>query len=101
MVPTDGTGTTSPSRWINYLRMILREQSLREFDELASQNGGLTNNCLKLITEGLLRYFFPVNSLSKQKRVMSYTMHKAQVMTFKHFAAQLIEMNNFLLLFHV
>ena len=72
----DGNLTTTPYSWINYIRTMLRGQSLREFDELQSQHGGATINHIKLIQEGLLEYFFPINSLSKQKRAMGRAMCK-------------------------
>ena len=85
----DGTGTTTPFGRINYLRMMLREQELREFDDLQTHYGGSTNNHLKLIQEGLLEYFFPINSLSKQKCVMRRAMRKPRIMNFKHSVARL------------
>ena len=63
-IEIDGTGTTTPSGWINYLHMMLRGKALMELYELQSQYGGLTNNYLKLIQEGLLDYSPPINSLS-------------------------------------
>ena len=78
---------------------MLRGQALREFDELQSQYGGLTNNHLKLIQEGLLEYFFTINLLSNQKFATRRAIRKPQSMTFNRFAARLIEMNNFLPLF--
>ena len=75
-IAIDGTRTTTPPGWIKYLRTMLRGQALREFDKLHSQYGGAINNHLKLIQKGLLEYFFPINELSKQKRVMRRTMHK-------------------------
>ena len=75
-IKIDGTGTTSPSGWINSLHKIIRGKPLREFDELSSQNGGSTNNHIKLITEGLIGYFFPINPISKQKRAMKFAMSK-------------------------
>ena len=78
---------------------MLRGQALREFDELQSQYGGLTNNHLKLIQDDLLEYFFKINSLSKHKCAMRRAMRKPQGMTFDYFAGKLKEMNNFLPLF--
>ena len=69
---------------------MLCGQALREFDSLQSQYGGLTNNHPKIIQEGLIDYLFPINSLSKKKRVMRRAMRKTQSMTFKRFAARLI-----------
>ena len=48
-ITTDGTGTTTTSVRINYLRTMLCGQALREFDELQIQYGVSTNNHLKLI----------------------------------------------------
>ena len=78
---------------------MLRGQALKEFDKIQSQHGGVTNNHLNIIQEGLLEYFFSINSLSKQKHAMRRAMRTPQSMTFKHFAARLMEMNNFLPLF--
>ena len=98
-IDIDGIGTTTPSGRINYLRTMLCRQVPRKFDELQSQNGGSTNNHLNIITEGLLEYILPINSLYKQKRVTRHAMRKSQIMTFKRFAARFTEMNNFLQLF--
>ena len=61
----DGTGTTTPSGRINYVRTMLRGKALRKFDEKQSQYGGATNNHLKIIQEDLLEDFFLMNALSK------------------------------------
>ena len=74
---------------------MLRGEHLRDFDELASQNDGMTNAHIKHITKGLLRYFFPISALSKQK----HAMRKPRRISFKHFSTRLMEMNNFLPLF--
>ena len=69
-------GTTTSSVQINHLRTMLCGQALREFDEFQSQNGGLTNNYLKLITEGLIEYLFPINYISKQIRATRIAMRR-------------------------
>ena len=74
-------------------------QALRDFNELQSQYGGLTNNHLKLIQEGLLEYFLTINLISKKNLSIRRSTNKPQSMTFKRFAARLVEMNNFLPLF--
>ena len=61
----------------------------------------MTNNHLQLIQESLLEYFFHINALYRQKRVMRRAIRKPWIMTFKHFVARLTEINNFLLLFPV
>ena len=98
-IATDGTYTTTPLVRINYLCTMLRVQELSEFNELYIQYGGLTNNHLRIIQEGLIYDLFPINSLSKHKRAMRRAMRKPRSMTFKRFAARLTEINNFLLLF--
>ena len=75
---------------------MLRGQELREFDELQSQHVGATNNYLKLIQEGLLEYFFPINAISKKKRAMRRVMRKHWSTSFKSFAARLTKSKNFL-----
>ena len=75
---------------------MLRGQALREFDELQSQHVGATNNYLKLIQEGLLEYFFPINAISKKKRAMRRVMRKHWSTSFKSFAARLTKINNFM-----
>ena len=65
---------------------MLHVQALREFDEVQSQYSGATNNHLKIIQEGLLKYFFPINALSKKNHVMRRAMRKPRIMTFKCFA---------------
>ena len=57
-IAIDGTGTTTASVWINYLRTMLRETTLREYDELALA-GNLTNKHIKHIMEGLLKHLTP------------------------------------------
>ena len=63
----DGTGTISALGNIQFLRTMLRGESLREFDVIADQVGSTTNAHLKQIKEGLLRYFFSLNALNKAK----------------------------------
>ena len=48
-IAIDGTGATTPSCRINDLLTMLHGKALREFYEIQSQNGGSTNNYLKLI----------------------------------------------------
>ena len=75
---------------------MLRVQALREFKRLASQNHGMKNAHIKHITYGLLGYFFPINSMTKQNRAMRYPMCKPWSIISKCFSAWLTEMNNFL-----
>ena len=63
-IAIDGTRTTTAYGQINYRSTMLRGKTLREFNELQSKYGGSTNNHIKLIQEGLLEYFFPINEIS-------------------------------------
>ena len=64
------TGTTTAAGKMHYLHTLLHGEAIWEFYELASHNSGTNNSRLKLIREGLLGYFPPINALSKKKRVM-------------------------------
>ena len=92
----DGTGTTSAPGKNQFLRIMLRGESLREFDVIASQIGSTANGHLKQIKEILLSYFLSLNALNKQKRAMRRAMRKPQHLQFKIFAARLTELNNYL-----
>ena len=98
-IEINGTGTTSVSGTIKYIRTMLHGESLREFDELASQNNGMASYHLKHITDSLLGYIPPINALSKKKRTMHRAMRKPWYLTFKCFIARLTELNNCLPLF--
>ena len=79
--------------------MMLHREALREFRKLESQNSGTTNSCLKRIQEGLLGYFFIINTISKQKRAMRRSMRKPQDLPFNRFTASITELNNHLTVF--
>ena len=85
----DGTGTVTVAGKINYLCKILCGETLQEFKKLTSYNSGVKNARLKHIQEGLLGYFFPINSLSKKKRVMRRAIRKPWNLPFRRFSAQL------------
>ena len=87
-IETDGTRTTNPYIHIACLHMMLSGQALREFYKPQSQYGGATNKQPKLIQEVLLEYFFLINAISKQKRVMRRAMRKPQSMTSKRFCGK-------------
>ena len=85
----DGTGNTSTTVKIQFLRKMLRGEGLRGFDVIAVQVGITNNTHLKQIKEGLLSYFFPFYALKNQKRAMRRAMRKPQALQLKIFAAQL------------
>ena len=62
---TDGTGTTSSTKTIHFLRTMLFREDLQEFDALAVQVVSTTNRHIKLIKKCLLVYFPPINTLNK------------------------------------
>ena len=59
----DGTGNTSTTVKIQFLRKMLRGEGLRGFDVIAVQVGITNNTHLKQIKEDLLSYFFPFYAL--------------------------------------
>ena len=85
----DGTGTTTATIRINYIRTLIHGESPIEFDELASQFTGTTNAHLNLIKEVLLGCFPSINALSNQKRAMLHIMRKPRDQPFNIFASQL------------
>ena len=93
---TDGTGTTSTNRKIQFLLTMLRGEALREFDALKSKFGSTTNVHIKLIKEGLLGYSPPINALNKQKRAMRRAIQKNWDILLNRFSERLTEMNNYL-----
>ena len=99
-IAIDRTSMTMPTGRINYLCTMLREKSLREFDEISLQEN-TTNNHLKHTTEGLIEYPHPPSpsALSNQKRAMRRAMRKPCSMPFNRFETRLTEINNFLPLF--
>ena len=98
---SEWTGTISAYKKTCFICTMLRGEALREFDVLAGQVGSMTNGHLKLIKEGLLRYFPPINALTKQECVMRHAMKKPRDVLFKRFSAQMKELNNYLPLFPV
>ena len=93
---TGGTGTTSATRKIQFLCTMLRREALREFNVLSSQVGSTTNGNIKLIKEGLIGYFSPINEINNHKCAMRHAMGKPPYLLFKIFAARLTELNNYL-----
>ena len=88
----DGIRTTSLSVRIDYLRKMLRGESLIYFDELSSQNNCMSSTHKNHIMEGLLGYVpQPIHYLSKS--AMCRTMLKPRSILFKRFTARLTEIN--------
>ena len=73
---TNGTGTTSATGKSHFLRTVLHGKSLIELYVLAGQVSSMTNGHLRLINEGLIGHFHPINALNKQKFVMRRSMQK-------------------------
>ena len=90
---TDRTGTTSATRKIHFLRTMVHREYLIEFDDLVGQAGSTTNGHINPTKEGLIGYFPPIKSLTKQKREMRRAMKKPWDILFKRFAARLTELN--------
>ena len=93
-IAIDRTGTNTHTVRINYLRTMLRGKSIRVFYEL-SLYGNAINNHIKRITEGLIEYSTPLNTLSNQKHERRHAIHKPHSMPTKQFSAQITEISNF------
>ena len=56
-IEIDGTVTTNTVKKINYLRTLISGESLRDFNELASQVASTTNAHLTFVKKVLLAFF--------------------------------------------
>ena len=106
-VPTDNEGLWDRSWWdrncvcyqkIQFLRIMLRRETIRELKVLSIQVWSTTNGHIKLIKDGFLEYFLPIKSPNKLKRAMRCAMRKPWYILFKIFSAWLMELNNYVLL---
>ena len=81
---------------VQYIRTLSCKEKLRQFDLLSSDVEITKNLNVGNVIKGLHRTFFPVNSLSKQKRTMRHVMEKQRALTVKRYAARLIHINEYL-----
>ena len=67
-----GTRTTSPIVNFTFLRNLLRFESLRKYKLIISTNWGTTANNLLDISNGITKYLFPSNVLTKKASHVSH-----------------------------
>ena len=89
-----GMGTT-----IQYLSTLVHGEVLRHFYSLSSDMEITETLTLEYIIKGLALYAFPVNLISKQKRVMRRRMSKPRSLKVRSYVARFIDFNKYLGLF--
>ena len=70
------SGTLEMAAKVKYLRMIVCEEEIYQFDLLSDDVESTNPLMVEAIILGFGAYFFPVNFLSKKKRVMRRGMRK-------------------------
>ena len=91
-----GTGTSSTIGNIAFLRTLLQGEALQEYDLIIVTFRGTAATHQQEIRKVILEYFFPINTIEKQKRTMRHMMRKPRRVKLKHFAARLQEWINLL-----
>ena len=79
--------------------MLVHGKALRQFESLSDDMESMEILTEEYIIKGLALYFSPVNLLSKQKRAMRRGMEKPRYLKVRRYAAQLIDLNEYLDLF--
>ena len=91
-----GSGLLATGAKNKYLCTIVCGEALRQFDSLCADVEGSNPLTVETIILGLASYFFPVNSLLKQKRAMYRGMKKLCGLKVRRYAARLIDINRYL-----
>ena len=87
------SGILAASVKIQYLCKMLHGELLRQHDMLSVEVGRTTTTHLNRIIWGLGRYYFPINVLSKQKRVVRHRIIKPRKLKLGRYTACMIEIN--------
>ena len=66
----EASGTLKAGTKIQYFSTMLRGEALSQFDALSAKVVSTSPETLSLIILGLGAYFFPVNTMSNQKRLL-------------------------------
>ena len=90
------SGTLTSSAKIQYLRTMVYDKSLSHLYMLSADLEITTSEHSKFIILGLGTYFFPINSLSRQKRVMFHVMRKLRGLKVRCCAYRMIDLNEYL-----
>ena len=78
---------------VKYLPTLVCGEALRQFDSLSADMEGTNPLIVENIILGLASYFFPTNSIWKQKHVMQCGMSKLRRLKVRRYMASLIDMN--------
>ena len=79
-----------------YLCTLVCREELRQFDSFSTDVEITKTLNMDYIIRGLSQYFFPVNSLSKQKCAIRLGMKKPPSLTVILYVARLIDLNEYL-----
>ena len=90
------SGTLETAANIQYLRTLADREAICQFGSLLAEVESTNPLTTEDIILGLGAYFFPVNSLSKQKRVMRRGVRKPRVLKLRCYAARLIYLDDYL-----
>ena len=80
----EASGGLSDSAKIQYLSTLLRGEALRQLDMLSIEVGSTITTHFNSIILGLSTYYFPINALSEQKRVVRHGMRKPRELKLRH-----------------
>ena len=92
-------GTLEMGAKIEYLRTLVRGEALRKFDLFTDDMEGMNPLTVETIILGLYSYFFPVNSLSKQKCAMHRGIRNPRGFKLRQYVAHLIDLNKYFYFF--
>ena len=92
-------GTLDPTAKAKYLRTIVCEEVLRQFDLLYAEVESENPLIVEAIVFGLGAYFPPVNSPWKKERAMRSGMRKPCWLKWRHCVACLVEHKEYLIFF--
>ena len=92
----EATGTLDTDAKIQYLCTLVRGEAFCQFDFFPNDVENIETLNVDYSIKGLALYLPPVNSLSKQKRVMHCGIHSLKV---RRYAARLIDLNEYLAYF--
>ena len=90
------SGTLEAGAKIQCICTIVCGESLRQFYSFSADVESTQTLNVYDIIKGLVQYYFPVNSLSKQKRAMRRRMKKPRALTVRRYLARLIDLNEYL-----
>ena len=89
----EASGTLKADAKIQCLRTLVRVEVLRQFDVLSAEVESASLETLTTIILRLGTYYFSVNALSKQKRVMCRGIRNLCSLKVRRYAASLVDLN--------